>query len=240
MFPLKDENPSQSFPHVTLGLLAVNTLIWLYQLGLSPQGEWLFVHRFGVIPAAMFHLIDPFPHDGLPLAAPLLTSMFMHGGLFHLASNMIFLWIFGNNLEDALGSFRFALFYLLSGLVAALAHILTNVDSVLPLIGASGAVAGVMGGYFLLFPRARILTLFFIIFYPILVWIPAVFFLLIWLGLQIINASAGGDQGVAWTAHIGGFIFGLILVKLMGTRKGFVSALSDPKPVQPRPGRTLH
>lgn len=165
----------------------------------------------------------------------LLTSMFMHGGILHIAFNMLFLWVFGNNIEDALGRVRFVLFYLLAGIVAIYAQSLVAPDSVVPQIGASGAVAGVLGGYALLHPRARVLTLIFIIFFVTVVEIPAMIMLGIWFALQFIPAVAdvatpavGDEGGVAYLAHVGGFIFGLALIKLFALRRRDESPPASP------------
>lgn len=215
MIPLKDDNPTRTVPVVTLVIIAVNVFVYLTQLTMGPRTEWLFVHRFGVIPRALVTFQDPFPTDGLPVFLTLGTSLFLHGGFVHLAGNMLFLWIFGNNIEDFFGHIRFVAFYLFCGVAASAFHILAAPGSVTPLVGASGAIAGVMGGYLLLYPRARILTLILIIFYPVLIWVPAVVFLVLWLALQFFNAGSAGDSGVAWLAHIGGFFCGVVIVKML-------------------------
>jgi len=215
MIPLKDENPTRIFPFVTILIIAANVIVFLVQLGLTPKGQFLFVYQFGVIPKALTSFTDPFPHDGLPVALTLLTSIFLHGGVWHLAGNMLFLWIFGNNIEDVLGHFRFILFYFICGVLATLVHIATDPGSTKPMIGASGAIAGVMGAYLILFPRAKVLTLILIIFYPVLVRIPAVVFLVLWFLFQFLYLGGTGETGVAFTAHIGGFICGMIAVRLM-------------------------
>jgi len=138
--------------------------------------------------------------------------MFIHGGLLHVAGNMLYLWIFGDNIEDRLGHVRFAVFYVLTGLIASIAHVITVPDSTIPMIGASGAVAGILGAYFLLYPRAHVLTLIFFFFFVDIVRIPALIFLGLWFVFQILSSGAGG--GIAWYAHIGGFVGGVLLVKL--------------------------
>jgi membrane associated rhomboid family serine protease len=205
--PLKDENPTQRFPIVTVILIALNILIFLYQV-FSPQGLEYHVFRMGAIPYEITHFttVTFFPRIAPPLT--LLTSMFIHGGILHLFGNMLYLWIFGNNIEDFLGPFRFILFYLISGLGASLIHIAFHPSSRVPMIGASGAIAGVLGAYFLLYPEARVLTL-------VLIWIlpvPAFIILGLWFVAQVMNIGIGG--GVAWFAHIGGFLIGLGLLKL--------------------------
>jgi membrane associated rhomboid family serine protease len=175
--------------------------------------------------------VAPFePLDSPPWWATVLTSMFMHGGILHIAFNMLFLWIFGNNVEDSMGRPRFLLFYLLAGFVAAYAQALLTSDATVPAIGASGAIAGVLGGYLLLYPRARVLTLIFIIFFVTLIEIPAAIMLGIWFALQFVPAigQVGTDAvsggGVAYWAHVGGFAFGLAAIKLFATRRRAVGA----------------
>jgi membrane associated rhomboid family serine protease len=165
--------------------------------------------------------LGPFQIDQKPWWETLFTSMFMHGGILHIAGNMLFLWVFGNNIEDRLGRVKFLLFYLLAGLIAVYTQALISAGSTAPTIGASGAIAGVLGAYALLFPRARVLTLIFIVFFVTLVEIPALILLAIWFILQFVPAlgqvavSSGGDQGVAYFAHVGGFVFGLAVAAIM-------------------------
>ncbi len=214
--PLRDENPTSRFAWVTASLIGLNALIFFYQL-FSPQGLQYFVLRMGAIPYEFSH--GAFIRDVPRLPAPLtlLTSMFLHGGFLHLAGNMLYLWIFGNNIEDALGRSRFLLFYLLAGIAAGLTQIALTPNSQMPMIGASGAIAGVLGAYLLLYPRARIQTFVFLIIYIRILPIPAAVVLLIWFIGQILNIGLGG--GVAWYAHIGGFITGMVLVKILGKRE---------------------
>lgn len=233
MIPLKDENPTQTTPLVTIVLIGLNLVVYFFGLTLSPRAELVFLHRFGAIPWAFSRLTDPFPYDGFPAALTLLTSLFVHGGLIHLAGNMLFLWVFGNNIEDILGHGRFILFYLLCGVAATLSHVLLDPGSTKPLVGASGAVAGVMGAYLVLFPTARVLTLVLIIFYPVLVRVPAVFFLVLWFALQVLNAASGAPGGVAWSAHVGGFISGIVALRLLA-KEGRLRARSPRPPVQRR------
>jgi membrane associated rhomboid family serine protease len=178
--------------------------------------------------------LAPFqPLDAPPWWVTLFTSMFMHAGLFHIAFNMLFLWIFGNNVEDSMGRPRFLLFYLLAGVVAGYAQSLLDVDSTVPQIGASGAVAGVLGGYLLLHPRARVLTVVIVIFFVTLIEVPALAFLILWLALQFVgqfgSSEIGGGGGVAYLAHVGGFVFGLAAIKL------FISGRREPGPAPSRP-----
>jgi len=210
--PLRDENPTRRFPIVTILLIAANAAIFLYQ-AFSPLGLAHYVQRMGLIPFEISHFQSA--AEGARLSPPLtlLSAMFLHGSLFHLAGNMLFLWIFGNNVEDFLGPLRFGLFYLISGLGASFFQVVLSPNSRVPMIGASGAIAGVLGAYFLLYPGARVLTLVFLWIIPI----PAAFVLGLWFVLQVLNVGMGG--GVAWFAHIGGFLVGLALVKPLAGRR---------------------
>ncbi len=210
--PLKDENPTQRFPVITVILITLNILVFLYQI-FSPQGLQYSIYRMGAIPYEITHLttITSLPRISPPLT--LLTSLFLHGSFLHLFGNMLYLWIFGNNIEDFLGRFRFILFYLLSGLGASLVHILLHPSSKIPMIGASGAIAGVLGAYFLLYPGARVLTIIFIWILPI----PAFIILGLWFVAQVMNIGIGG--GVAWFAHIGGFLIGIGLITIYSKRR---------------------
>jgi len=210
--PLKDENPTQRFPVVTVVLITLNILVFLYQV-FSPEGLQHFIYRMGAIPYEITHFttISQLPRISPPLT--LLTSLFLHGSFFHLFGNMLYLWIFGNNIEDFLGPFRYILFYLLSGLGASLVHIIFHPSSIVPMIGASGAIAGVLGAYFLLYPGARVLSLVFIWILPV----PAFFILGLWFVAQVMNIGIGG--GVAWFAHIGGFLIGIVLIRIYIKRK---------------------
>ena len=213
--PLRDDNPTRRFPVVTVLIIALNIGIFLYQ-ALSPQGLSHHALRLGVIPYEITHFRSL--AEGVRLAPPLtlFASMFIHGSLFHLLGNMLFLWVFGNNIEDHLGSLRFIPFYLLSGLGAAFVQIISSPNSRLPMIGASGAVAGVLGAYLVLFPAARVHTLVFLFFIIRVVAIPAAYVLGLWFVLQVLNLGLGG--GVAWFAHIGGFLLGVGLIRLMRGR----------------------
>ncbi len=223
MIPLRDANPSRSVPVVTLALIALNCLVFFYELALPPAGLEQLVFTFGMVPAKVIAFPTNPSIGFLDATVPFLTSMFLHAGWLHLIGNMWFLWIFGDNVEDYVGHLRFLLFYLLCGLAASVAHLVSNLDSTIPTVGASGAIAGVLGAYLLLFPGARILTL-----VPaFLVWVmelPAYIILLYWFVLQLLQgmaasavASPGG--GVAWWAHVGGFAAGLVLVKIVASRR---------------------
>ena len=214
--PLRDENPTNRIPFITIFIIALNCLIFLYQV-FSPQGLDYYTLKMGAVPYEITHFkaLAHIPRLSPPLT--LFTSMFLHGSLFHLLGNMLFLWIFGNNVEDFLGPFRFFFFYLLSGLGASFTHIVFNPNSQVPMIGASGAIAGVLGAYFILYPRARVLTLVFLFVFIRVVPIPAAYVLGFWFLMQVLNIGLGG--GVAWFAHIGGFLIGVALIKVFSRRK---------------------
>jgi membrane associated rhomboid family serine protease len=209
--PLRDENPTSRFPLVTLALIAVNAAVFLFQAAV-PEGLELAAVRFGAVPYAITHFRSLPEAAAFPPLLTLLTSIFVHGSLFHLLGNMLYLWIFGNNIEDRLGPVRFALFYVICGVAAAAAHVLFHPGSRLPLIGASGAIAGVLGAYWMLFPRAKVKVFIFLIFYIDVVAVPAGIVLGLWFLLQLLNVGMGG--GVAWFAHVGGFVAGLLLIRL--------------------------
>lgn len=210
MIPLKDENPTQTFPFVTISLIVINILVFIYEYTLSQETLRLTIERFGIVPYYLTHLSYALDPSGIPRFYTLITSTFFHGGILHLAFNMLFFWIFGNNIEDVLGHIKFILFYLLSGIIAGISQALITPHSTVPIIGASGAVAGILGAYLVLYPRARILTLFWFFFFIRIVRIPTVVFLGFWFLIQILYAGTGG--GVAWFAHIGGFIAGVIMI----------------------------
>lgn len=216
MLPLSDKNPTKRFALVNLALIAANIAVFIYQSFYTPQGASAFIQRFGFVPQLLSN-VDRMPlGDAGWVPITLLSGIFLHGGWFHLGSNMLFLWIFGDNVEDRLGHGRYLLFYLLCGLLASLAHFCVHPASSLPTIGASGAVAGVLGAYLLLFPRARIRTLVVVIIYIQIIYLPAWFLITIWIITQILSAytELAGAQaaGVAWFAHIGGFVAGILLV----------------------------
>jgi len=221
MLPLRDVNPTRHFPLMTIILIAINVLVFIYELILGPQLEG-FVQSWAIIPYEITHGVDLPPASIQPIYLTLITAMFLHGGFVHIAGNMLFLWIFGNNIEDAMGSLRFLVFYLLCGLAAAFAQIAVGPNSDVPNIGASGAIAGVLGAYLLLFPRAEVQTLVFLGFFVRLVRLPALLFLGLWFVLQLFSGVAGLGMeamgGVAWFAHIGGFIAGIVLINLFRRR----------------------
>jgi membrane associated rhomboid family serine protease len=223
MIPLRDKNPSMSIPFVTIILIVINGIVFLYEVSLGSQLHGLFV-QYAIIPAKYFYQANLGGVAFIERFFPLLTSQFLHGGWFHVIGNLWFLWIFGDNVEDHLGHFTFILFYLFCGVAAGLAHIYTNPSSDLPTVGASGAIAGVMGAYTVLYPKARVLTLIPIFYFIRIVELPAYVFLGIWFLMQsfsgaIALAASGAYGGVAWWAHIGGFAAGAIIVLLFFPRK---------------------
>ena len=219
MIPLRDDNPSTSAPVVTWLIILANVLVFIYMLLLPSEGALnRFILAFGAIPGEITGRTGGSPVGHYPT---LITSMFMHGGWLHIGGNMLYLWIFGDNVEDLMGHGRFLLFYLICGLAAAWTHILLSPASTVPLIGASGAIAGVLGGYLVLFPRARILSLVPLGIFSRLIPVPALVFLPLWFVLQLFSGfgSLGGEgAGVAFWAHVGGFIAGVILVRLLARR----------------------
>ena len=223
MLPLKDDNPTYTFPIVNISLIVINVLVFLYELSLGRGVELIFL-QYGIIPFEITHGIDIPPPSSIPIN--FITSMFLHGGFAHIFGNMLYLWIFGDNIEDAMGHFRYLIFYLITGLFATFTHIFFSPNSKIPTIGASGAISGILGAYLVLYPRAAVLTLvpdpfLFGLFYRI-VRIPALFVLGFWFILQffygILSLPAKGG-GVAWMAHIGGFIAGFILVRIFIKRR---------------------
>ena len=214
MLPIRDINPSRNFPVVNTALIGINVVIFLVQMSMGSEVN-RFIYTYGLVPAryTVAHVSSYFTPFQQVFA--FLSFMFLHDGFLHLLGNMWSLYIFGDNVEDRLGPFRYLLFYLLCGLASGLSHLVLNLNSSNPTIGASGAIAGVMGAYLLLHPRSRILTLIPIIIFPWFVEIPAFFFIGIWFLLQLLNAAGSqGAGGIAWWAHIGGFIFGIIFLKL--------------------------
>jgi len=207
MFPIRDHNPSGRTPYVTYALIVMNVVIFFSYFAIlgDPARTASFFDTYGLVPA---HLTSGSGLSGI------ITSMFLHGGVMHLAGNMLYLWIFGDNLEDELGHVGFLIFYLLSGVGAALAQVIADPGSQVPMVGASGAIAGVLGGYLLLFPKARVDILFIIVIIFKIVPIPAWIVLSVWFALQIISGAAtpAAGGGVAYWAHAGGFVVGLVLM----------------------------
>jgi membrane associated rhomboid family serine protease len=235
MFPLKDDVIGRTTPFVTIGLIALNVLVFLYQLSLGIEGPRPghaareLIMEFGLIPCRLAgDCADALP--GLPSPwVTIFTSMFLHGGVFHVGGNMLYLWIFGDNVEDTLGHGRFLVFYLLSGIAAALVQTMVSPASEIPMVGASGAVSGVLGAYLLLFPHARVLTLLIFGFFFRMVHIPAIIVLGFWIVVQLVNgfltvttSMVGGESTggvVAWFAHIGGVVAGMALLFVLRPRR---------------------
>ena len=241
MIPLKDNIPTRRFPVLTVAIIAINVIVYfLFQEGTFASVDEEKVVDYGVIPYELTHPGDHCEAVGQQLACEgqegvtgeadpqpstwltLLTSIFMHGSLIHLGGNMLFLWIFGNNIEDSMGRIRFAAFYLLGGIAATLAQTAIDTSAAVPTIGASGAVAAVLGAYALLYPRARVVTLVIIIFFITIIQLPALLVLGAWFVLQLLDGTRDvavqGEGGVAYWAHIGGFVFGLALIRLFANR----------------------
>jgi membrane associated rhomboid family serine protease len=215
MFPLRDDQPIYSKPVICILLIVLNAIVFLHEMQLEEYSRNFFIARYGVVPDH-FHFYT------------LITSQFLHGGWLHIIGNMVFLWAFGRTLEDAMGGFRFLTFYLLCGAVAGLTQAYVTAGSNVPAIGASGAIAGVMGAYVVKFPRAQIYTLVFILIFITRIDIPAIFFIPYWFLTQVFNGAGSigysnvSAGGTAWFAHIGGFIAGILLVTVMGTRSRYV------------------
>lgn len=225
MIPLRDTIPSRSVPLVNGALIAACVGVFVLQL-LSGSGGEALVRTFGFVPARLFHAAELGPGSSALGATGLLSSMFLHGGLLHLAGNMLFLWVFGDNVEDALGHGRYLLFYLASGVLAALFQGLLAPASLVPMVGASGAIAGVLGAYFVLYPHARVVTVVPLFLLFPLVEVPAFLFLLVWFLFQfwegsssLLAAGRTSGGGIAWWAHVGGFAAGIALLVLLKPRR---------------------
>jgi membrane associated rhomboid family serine protease len=213
LIPLKDDNPTRTVPFVTVGLIAANIIVFVYQLLLPSEAVQPFVKTMGVIPADLTQAVLHDPHHLPHAVMTLFTAMFVHGGPLHVGMNMLYLWIFGNNIEDVMGHVRYLVFYLVSGLVGSFCQVAASPDSNVAMIGASGAISGVLGAYLILFPAARVLTLVFFVFFFRVVAFPAIIVLGVWFLLQLLNVGPmGPGGGVAVFAHIGGFVAGLVLV----------------------------
>jgi membrane associated rhomboid family serine protease len=223
MIPLRDNTRSHSFPYVNITLIAINIIVFFKEITLPSQHLNYFFHTYGVIPAQVIEQII----SGVPFIAigtPFITAMFLHGGWLHLLGNMLYLWIFGDNVEDRLGHLPYLFFYLSVGIIGSVTHIIANPSSQVPIIGASGAIAGVLGAYFLSFPTARILTLVPIFFFVTVIQVPALVFLPVWFVIQLLNglSTAGmAANTVAWWAHIGGFLSGAILLPFFSRNRRY-------------------
>lgn len=216
MIPIRDDQPTFSTPYASYFLIVLNILVYVWERAQSPRALNVFVREFGLVPSHTVAVLTGRSHDALAAGVvPLFTSLFLHGSLLHVAGNMLFLWIFGDNVEDYLGHFSYLVFYLASGLAASCTHILLNLNSHLPTVGASGAIAGVMGAYFIVYPRARVLTWFFVF----ILWLPAWLVLGYWFLLQFFAFPEFAAEGVAVWAHLGGFAAGMIMIKLLPERR---------------------
>ncbi len=217
MIPIRDLNPHRSFPVVNLSIVIICSLVWFYEVSLSDEGLNLFIYHYGLVPVNFLERPQTF-----------LTHMFLHGSWLHIISNMWFLWVFGDNVEDRLGRLRYLVFYILSGLGAATIQMLVSFvfgGANIPMVGASGAISGVLGAYLWMFPHARILALVPIFFFLTFMELPAVFFIGLWILIQVINGlitlPLSGVGGVAWFAHIGGFVVGYLLAKRLYRRRWY-------------------
>ncbi|HLW86949.1 MAG TPA: rhomboid family intramembrane serine protease [Terriglobales bacterium] len=231
MIPIRDDTPRFSTPYITYFIIALNTVVFLFELSVGAQSHRALnslIYQFGVVPVHFERALEGASRLSLPaLSFTILTSMFLHGGWLHIIGNMWFLWIFGDNIEDYLGHFPYLIFYLVTGYAASLTHILLNFGSNVPSVGASGAIAGVMGAYFVLYPRARVLTLVPLIIFFTFWWLPAWIFLGFWFVFQFLSGTAtsiadtgSSSGGIAFWAHVGGFVTGIVLIKLMPERRG--------------------
>jgi rhomboid family protein len=227
MIPIRDLNPTRTFPFMTILLILANSAVFLYQLTLRPRALDTFIRTFAVVPFEISHGVDVPPLIGLPIYLTIVTAMFMHGGWLHIIGNMLYLWIFGNNIEDRFGHVRFLIIYLIWGVIAAFAQIVVDPESRVPALGASGAIAGVLGAYLIIFPNARVDTLLFIGFFITTVRLPALIVIGQWIVIQFLTgiASLGVANdagGVAYFAHIGGAVAGLAI--------GIIYRLLNPRP----------
>ena len=220
MIPLHDDNPTEILPALTVAIIAACVLVFLWETSLGPERIEGAVYSLGVIPAVLLDRVQLPPELALvPPGATILTSMFLHGGFMHLAGNMLYLWIFGNNVEDAMGHVRFAVFYLVCGIAAVFGQVVQNPGSEVPMIGASGAISGILGAYLLLYPQARVLVLIPLGFVMQTVRLPAGWVLGFWFVAQLASSAlSSGEAGVAWFAHIGGFIAGMALIPIFKRR----------------------
>ena len=241
MIPLKDENFTRSNPIITYWIIGICIGVFLLQLSSASFESGALFYSYGVVPASLLgseqlpaevSKIDPY--------LTLITSMFMHGGIMHLLGNMLYMWIFADNIEDDLGKIKFILFYLASGIAAALTQVYLNVNSTIPMVGASGAISGVLGAYIVRYPKQRVLVLIPFGFFSQFVRIPALFVLGFWFILQFISSGfSGGQSGVAYGAHIGGFVFGAVVMFFFGNllipQKAFFKILNEPQDKKKNP-----
>ncbi len=220
MIPLRDENPTRTVPYVVFALIIVNAIVFVYNGTLAP-GAHNPLAGFELVPSELTTGRNVGVSTSVPFWMTIFTSMFLHANLLHIGGNMLYLWIFGNNIEDRLGHFKFTLFYLACGLAAALGQVMMDPDSTVPMVGASGAIAGVLGAYLMLFPGARIINLVFLFFFIQVVALPAYIVLGFWFALQLLNGLVFGSGmtpggGIAYAAHVGGFLAGVVAIYLFG------------------------
>ncbi len=223
MIPIRDDQPSFSKPFVTYFLIGLNLLIYLFESALDMPSLQGLLFQFGLIPSHVVLALSGARHTNIPGAVlPFFTSMFLHGSWMHVIGNMWFMWIFGDNVEDYLGHFNYLVFYLLSGLGAALAQVILTPNSPVPTVGASGAIAGVLGAYFILYPRARVLTWFFVFFFHVPAWVMLGY----WFVVQFLSGAASSiayaghaNTGIAFWAHVGGFVAGVVMIKIFPERQ---------------------
>jgi len=218
MFPIYDDIPTKRFPLITVIIISCNIIVFLWQ-SLIPNGHNIFVYFLGLIPYEVTHNMEIYADGPALIYSTVFTSIFVHGSFLHLAGNMLFLWIFGNNVEDYFGRINFVIFYLICGIASAFAQVIININSTIPMIGASGAIAGTLGAYLVLYPRAKVNTIVIFGFFIRMIKIPATIVLGFWIIYQFFYgvsslAARPGEGGTAWFAHIGGFIAGFLLVKL--------------------------
>jgi membrane associated rhomboid family serine protease len=222
MLPIRDDVPSRNFPSVTVGLIVLNAVVFFFEISLGRAALADFVSSYGLVPRYLTAYFSGADVSGGRVFFPFLSSMFLHGGWLHLIGNMWYLWIFGDNVEDRLGHFRFVVFYIACGLLAGWAHYVFNLNSRVPTVGASGAVAGILGAYLISYPRARILVLLPLGFFLHFIELPALIVLGFWFVLQFLygaaSAVSSATGGVAWWAHIGGFIGGILIFRLFRPR----------------------
>ncbi len=218
MIPVKDDNPTSRFPFITILILLINVAVFVYQWTLGSDVH-AFMVRFGAVPWEIVHFREysGFPsayQSELPSIFTIISAMFIHGGILHLLGNMIYLWVFGDNIESVLGYGRFLIFYLICGSVAALTHVVLHADSFVPMVGASGAISGILGAYLVRFPRTRVHVLIFLFIFIRIVRVPSIVLLGFWFIMQVFSGFVGEgvQSGVAWFAHIGGFIAGMLLI----------------------------
>ena len=222
MIPLRDSTRSRTFPIVNVSLIVINFIVFFKEISLSNQALNQLTFTYGLIPA---HVASQLAAGAplLSLATPFITAMFLHANWLHIIGNMLYLWIFGDNVEDRVGHLPYLFLYLLVGVAGSIVYCLASPASQVPIIGASGAIAGILGAYFVLYPKAKVLTLLPLFFFITLVEIPAVWFLLLWFGMQVLNGfttSLDADS-VAWWAHIGGFVAGAVLINLFAASERF-------------------